>query len=138
MNELTAQGIFDKVATHLFTQGKQALNASGKCMYRGMDNTTCAIGCLIPDEKYEANFENKGVNSSTLELAFPEFKPFDELLSDLQTVHDDGDFYNRETHSYTKKAGWKSTENMKEVLTSVANKHKLSVSVLDTLKFKDR
>jgi hypothetical protein len=53
---LTRQEIFDKVATHLLTQKQQSLGPDG-CMYRGDNGLKCAIGVLIPDDKYSPSFE---------------------------------------------------------------------------------
>ncbi len=55
---MTKQEIFDKVKAHLLAQGKRAVNGDGNCMYRGMDGTKCAVGCLIPDELYTPLLEN--------------------------------------------------------------------------------
>jgi len=56
---LTPQQIFDKVATHLMTQGKQAHNERNECVYRGLGGTSCAMGCLIPDECYDQGMEDR-------------------------------------------------------------------------------
>jgi len=54
---MTNQEVFDKVATHLLTQGKQSVNAGGTCLYRGPGGTSCAVGCLIPDKVYREEME---------------------------------------------------------------------------------
>jgi hypothetical protein len=64
---MTAQEIFDKVLAHLRTQGEPALDYLGTCAYRGRLNETtgkspmCAIGCLIPDDKYDPTMEGGGI-----------------------------------------------------------------------------
>jgi len=59
------QEIFTKVAKHLLTQGQRAVAVEGSpaCRYRGMNNTKCAIGCLIPDELYEEQMEGHSAAS---------------------------------------------------------------------------
>lgn len=62
------QSLFDKSAFHLLTQGKPSMAVSGgseQCKYRGPKGTSCAIGCLIPDELYSPKFETKGWSSFT-------------------------------------------------------------------------
>lgn len=56
---LSNQKIFDKVARHLLNQGRRSVNSGGSCMYRGVDNTMCAVGCLIPDRLYSKELENR-------------------------------------------------------------------------------
>lgn len=56
---MTNQELFDKCLTHLRQQGQRSVNESGECMYRAPDGGMCAIGALIPDEKYDPNFENR-------------------------------------------------------------------------------
>jgi hypothetical protein len=53
---MTRQEIFTKVATHLFTQNAKA-EENGRCQYLTADGKKCAIGCLIPADKYNAVFE---------------------------------------------------------------------------------
>ena len=57
----TKQETFDTVARHLLTQRRVALNDQGTCAYRGVDETKCAAGVLIPDEEYLPDFECKAV-----------------------------------------------------------------------------
>lgn len=59
---MTKQEIFDTVLAHLRKQGKASLSAEGDCMYRGPGGTSCAVGCLIPDELYDSLIENFGSN----------------------------------------------------------------------------
>ncbi len=54
------QAIFDRVATHLLTQMVKSMkdpDMDNRCMYRGANGTSCAVGCLIPDDRYEERFE---------------------------------------------------------------------------------
>jgi hypothetical protein len=110
---LTSQQLFDKVATHLFTQGRPAKksynnSATPACAYRGNDGTKCAAGCVMPDEAYTPDVEGASINTfkehGRLEGQFgeffPEVDPKDmDLLGSLQIAHDndesegDGGFF---------------------------------------------
>lgn len=100
---LNAQQIFDKVATHLFTQGEPAKNG-GTCKYRDSQGRSCAVGCLIPPDKYDPSFENgdpiRGGNSIAYMINHPQFVQaladggvdavqHLDLLRSLQNVHDE-------------------------------------------------
>ena len=96
---MTDQELFDNVATHLLRQGKRALDAEGKCVYRSFDGLKCAAGCLIDDEHYSSGFENLGVTTRAKAEGFSEDlldalnasgvsdEQF-ELVSELQVIHD--------------------------------------------------
>ena len=60
---MTEQEIFDSVLAHLRKQGRASVNGQGKCAYRGEGGTSCAVGCLIPDELYDSRIENWTVES---------------------------------------------------------------------------
>jgi len=55
------QEIFDTVVFHLLAQQAKAEDADGSCLYRGADGKKCAIGCLIPDDRYNDAMEGKGL-----------------------------------------------------------------------------
>lgn len=98
---MTAQEIFDKVSAHLLEQKFAAVGAHGSCRYRGRNGTSCAVGCLIPDEHYIEDMEGYSVNAvieqcpperaalmaSVLKASGIERADF-KLLLDLQFVHD--------------------------------------------------
>jgi hypothetical protein len=54
---LSIQEVFDRVVTHLRTQGKPSKDVTGSCSYRGINGTSCAVGCLIDDEFYDPELE---------------------------------------------------------------------------------
>lgn len=54
---MTHQEAFDLALNHLRQQGRRAINDLGLCVYRGPDNTKCAVGALIPDDKYDPEFD---------------------------------------------------------------------------------
>jgi rubredoxin len=55
------QDIFNKVATHLLKQDEPSFRTdmTGGCAYRGVGGLRCAIGALIPDEKYTEEIEGR-------------------------------------------------------------------------------
>lgn len=89
---MNAQEIFNKVATHLMTQGERSIGITGLCAYRGIKGLTCAVGCLISDEAYIWTLENRRACSrqvrEALELSGIDEKKHRDLLADLQQVHD--------------------------------------------------
>jgi hypothetical protein len=60
MNKKERQSIFTKVYKHLDEQG-ECLNGSGLPRYY-FHGRSCAIGCLIPKEKYKKSIENNDVS----------------------------------------------------------------------------
>ena len=96
-----AQLVFDVVATHLFTQGKQAREGS-LCQYRTKAGLKCAVGALITDESWEKlrreDFRNGSVDGivnllpEAFEPTIPAAMATDngmlELLKALQQLHD--------------------------------------------------
>ncbi len=59
----TRQEIYDTVVGHLRKQGRPAMvgGSDNVCAYRGADGTSCAVGCLIPDEYYDDKYEGHNV-----------------------------------------------------------------------------
>jgi hypothetical protein len=87
LKDHTLQEVFDQVATHLLTQGKQALDGD-RCLYRAPDGTKCAIGCLISDEEYKPEIEGHSIRDlADLFLLHANLQVFD-LLKALQRIHD--------------------------------------------------
>ena len=67
---LNRQEIYDKVMTHLFTQGAKSRvplkwigerTETNVCAYRGEGGLKCAAGVLIDDEHYSPSLEGVGV-----------------------------------------------------------------------------
>lgn len=115
------------IAQHLSKQRARSIavfNNMTSCAYRGKNNTTCAVGCLIPDEMYTSDMEqNPFVN---LKLNFPELHTYladthfggdlreaELVLTIAQNFHD-GDVYDRLLQS-AKKNNW-SDEELAEVI----------------------
>lgn len=98
---MNAQEIFDKVVSHLLTQGCKSYDSlTETCRYRGPNDTKCAIGCLITDEQYRPWMESATLNKlldpnifggperQYLDAQFAWMKPHQKLLQQLQDCHD--------------------------------------------------
>ena len=86
------QEAFDKVARHLLKQNRKAISREGEynemCMYRTAEDLMCAVGCLIPDEDYDAQLEGNAIEF--VRDAVPCLGELSlQLLETLQSVHDD-------------------------------------------------
>ena len=89
------QVIFDRVTKHLLAQNErsQLKDPEGlqiTCAYRGVDGLMCAVGCLIPDDLYRVEMENKNIAAL---LSFPTMSNLlgasnIDLLQGLQRIHD--------------------------------------------------
>jgi len=122
---LTRQEIFDKaylgIAAQGFVMSQQNL---GRCAYRGAHGLKCAIGQLIPDDRYDPKMEI-GISvlgeagNTQIDKIWNQFPIFQELIGEgdlrfakwLQAAHDNG---------YT-------PENMKEELTQFADRNNLTI-----------
>lgn len=88
----SAQSVFNKVIRHLRRQGVRSVDGH-RCLYRGPDGTSCAVGCLIPDELYDPSMEGQGVGSLIYDAEHP--KTVQRLLGprllleELQNLHDE-------------------------------------------------
>lgn len=91
---MNKQEIFNKVYYHLIAQGKPSYNSfEGVCAYRGVNGTSCAIGCLFPDELYDDSIEGDSVLSKSIQeilekVGIKTDRKTIGLLFDLQTAHD--------------------------------------------------
>ena len=94
----TAQQVFDQVAKHMLTQmqkseGTFTHDSEGtftydevKCLYRAEGGLKCAAGCLIADDEYDPEMENKGWPTLVTDGIAP--KEHEYLISRLQGLHD--------------------------------------------------
>lgn len=81
---------FDTVITHLVNQGKRSIDSvRDMCLYRSEDGLKCAIGCLIPDDRYNPSIEDRLVTNSEFLKFFPEFALDATFYCELQSLHDD-------------------------------------------------
>lgn len=86
------QELFDKVAKHLLTQKAKSFDSQReRCMYRGPGGLCCAIGCLIPNEKYEPWLEGKGTTNIDVIAAAGLTEGNRELAYRLQLIHDNNE-----------------------------------------------
>jgi hypothetical protein len=83
------QKTFDTVVQHLRKQGKRALTDKGGCAYRGLGGTKCAVGVLIPDDKYSESMEGLSANLLIANGYVDVFSCNLTLLESLQSIHDD-------------------------------------------------
>lgn len=126
---MNAQEVFDKVVTHLYTQGVQSVGADGMCLYRGPNGTMCAVGALISDEDYDESFEGEavgGILDSASQKNLPSInalKIHETLLSDLQAAHDTTENWIVRTK--------RPKVRLKAQLKQVANYYNLNSSVLE-------
>jgi len=91
--KMSAQQIYDKVATHLIEQGAKSTLPNGwTCAYRGSKGRKCAAGVLILDAFYVPNLEFNNVRtgdvSGTLEDSGVGLAHLG-LVEALQSLHDD-------------------------------------------------
>lgn len=90
LDQFTPMQVVEFVRNKLMEQGRRSTTIDNdSCMYRGHDNTKCAVGHLIPDDKYREEFEKN--NIATLVLDFPEIDLSNDwvvLLVELQKIHD--------------------------------------------------
>lgn len=86
--EMTDQELFDTVTRHLLTQNATAMEGDGQCKYRTEDGKKCAIGCLIPDDRYDHLLEGRGVGSRRINDAAGISDDQVTLARRLQSVHD--------------------------------------------------
>jgi len=86
---MTNQELFTRVKAHLLKQNEQALNEDGtSCLYRSPKGLSCAIGCLIPDEKYHARLEGGAADSRRIVEAAGLTHENESLAMTLQSIHD--------------------------------------------------
>ena len=93
---INRQDVFNKIKNHLLSQDKRSVIDKGTrrlCAYRGDNDLSCAIGCLIPDTMYYEDLEGMGVCDEPVLVILKTCKiPTDDkslnLLNHLQEMHD--------------------------------------------------
>jgi hypothetical protein len=58
------------------------------CVYRGANGCKCAVGCLIPDDKYSPDLEGHGVATTTIREVLGDYLEHGNMLVSLQRIHD--------------------------------------------------
>jgi len=87
---MNRQEIFDKISKHLLTQNLRSANGR-RCYYRSPEGLKCALGALIPDEKYDQKLEGQSAYSVEVLKAIGLGKTSREdkdFLRKLQEIHD--------------------------------------------------
>jgi hypothetical protein len=93
-NQELNQRAFTTMVKHLRQQGVRSVDPEDSqetCLYRGPNGTKCAVGCLIAEEHYDSNFENKVSWGMTVVEALDKsgWKGLSEdLTSAMQSIHD--------------------------------------------------
>lgn len=124
---MTKQETFDTVARGLIAQGQKSIVPRTKtCRYRCnlIDGTVlkCAVGMLIPDDRYDPSIETKGIRSLLAEGEIWSLNDHDVvLLTDLQMAHDGVEEVYGRTFS----------QGITQALRTVATEHGLSTGVLE-------
>lgn len=54
---MTKQEIYDTVCAHLAKQKTRSMTMDS-CSYRGEDNKSCAVGCLITNDEYDEEMDS--------------------------------------------------------------------------------
>jgi len=85
--ESTTEEVFEYIKHHLLTQMKRCVDDKGDCLYRNKQGLKCAAGCLIADDEYIPEIENKSWYSLVVEKFAPEDHM--ELIQEMQRIHDD-------------------------------------------------
>lgn len=91
--QMTPQEMFDKAYIGVVKQGCKSTNFGGGCLYRGVNNTKCGIGFLIPDDIARAwdKRRNNEITKikSTKRYPVPKFIVDNILLAGaIQRAHD--------------------------------------------------
>lgn len=115
------QEIFDTAVAALIKQGEPSYDDG--CYYRGPGGAKCAIGHLIPDEKYSEGLE--GLTADRFEVRKAAGIRFLQagFAGELQSAHD------IPAELGLTDAEW--LEDFKKRARAVAEKHHLSTTVLD-------
>ena len=87
---ITRQEVFDKALAHLRAQGQSSMRDDGYCLYRSPEGLKCAIGALVPDEKYNEDFEGQAASAEAIYSLFDGNPQDAYFYGDLQgALHDD-------------------------------------------------
>jgi hypothetical protein len=91
---MTNQELFTTVRRHLLKQNAKSIQKQSMltgdtiCLYRHPSGLRCAIGCLIPDDKYKLTMESIGVSNEDVRLAAGIRDEQVNLARELQNLHD--------------------------------------------------
>lgn len=85
---MTLQETFDTVARALVKQGGPSLNEVNRCAYRGENGARCAVGHLIPDDRYDPSMENESAGHRRVAPVLRGLGVDVYLAGALQRTHD--------------------------------------------------
>lgn len=85
---ISAQQVFDHIVNSLRKQKCKSLNENGKCVYRGLNGTKCAVGHLISDDEYDVEFDSRALSWDDLLTLYGFPSKHHELLITMQQIHD--------------------------------------------------
>jgi hypothetical protein len=121
---MNRQTTYNTVARHLRQQGHRAgvINADNNfcCRYKTPSGESGAIGCLIPDQLYDTEFEGLGIRNVLCD--FPQIKYFLKVTS-----VDDEDFLEELQEAHDANETWAAT---KRALRDIAERYHLNADVL--------
>lgn len=92
----TDRAVFDRVSSHLLSQGVRSTAARGVCVYRSTTGLRCAIGCLISEGAYSPSLEGTALSDGPMRAALflsgvPDRASTVRMLNRLRAIHDDCD-----------------------------------------------
>lgn len=98
---LTRMAVFYTIKNHLLNQMERAIGKNGYCCFRSPSGLSCAVGCMIPEDRYYPDFESITLvdmhpPATDVEIEFRDALEsngidFDRdypMLEDLQAIHD--------------------------------------------------
>ena len=110
---MSQKAIFAKVSKHLIKQNARSTDSDGDCVYRDHRGQSCAIGCLIPEDRYDPGLEGMDLNcdeeiqhvlTPVIGVNPKKRREKLDLLQALLMVHDECDVSQWETELATVKA----------------------------------
>lgn len=90
----TIQELFDISAVGMLKQNKRSVNEHDECQYHHTNGNRCAIGFIIPDNRYTEDIEDNNVDSAQVWFVLHQSQVdvqdenTMEFLKELQRVHD--------------------------------------------------
>lgn len=83
------QDILNRAVAGLASQGfTRSVDIAGGCLYRGLDGKKCALGHVMPDEKYRHSLEGSGPTMAVCEALGLDWRSTASFLGQLQECHD--------------------------------------------------
>jgi len=114
---ISLQHTYDTIIDHLNNGGKQSAKAlrdglGAKCLYRGPDGAKCFIGLMIPDDKFEHEWDS---GKSALDLVYEDKIIVEDSgktgsahqLKCLQQIHDTKDNWDANSGEFV---GWEELQ----------------------------